>query len=565
MSSSQTFAGGIPDLLLNKLYSTPTFTGGPGLYGQTHESTQAVLEVLRHDLTHAPFINHLRFHNHSTHHVLAIYALGASPELIRDVYYKVHLPKLKPSFTSPGPIVEENFTEHLGDEKYYDAYLAFFTDYLQSHSPAEALEHFVFSPAYNFRSHLAATDGHGSKEREQPQMLSRVLGGLLHPFIHIAYGLEFGILGQIAQGLAQAAVHEANQIEVIPPSHFVSPAIDTELSNLMHRLEIADSGTSAPAPEKRPTFSFHRRIRDDPAFAVELPSSLFLHYTAVMKSAGSAIHDLVREWSEEWLAGVGTRADAEARLKGMVEEVVWGNVIWYGIGGWATRGTEGRGFNADFFMWVHPSLRCSTDQWLTIYLSSIRAHLVTSALFLPKIVLNEGDSPSASDSPRTPGLSFASRLLLLKTYFAVSTAWYVMRGGNRPLPITEFYAATDAQLYAPARAAGAGPGWTHAPRNPWPRVIQSSLWFQDEHMPKIARALADFAVRWGTRAPGYFAAAGKEKEPAEAPALALEGIERLDGTLIVRTAGLTFDRLGWLDEGEKARPWDQDGMVMSDV
>lgn len=33
---------------------------------------------------------------------------------------------------------------------------------------------------------------------------------------------------------------------------------------------------------------------------------------------------------------------------------------------------------------------------------------------------------------------------------------------------------------------------------------------------------------------------------------ALEGIERLDGTLFVRVAGLTFDRLGWVGEGEKA-------------
>ena len=83
--------------------------------------------------------------------------------------------------------------------RYYDAYLAFFTDYLQSHSPTEALERFVFSPAYNFRSELAA-DGRDSKEKVQPQMLSRLLAGLIHPFIHLAYGLEFGLLGQTAQG-----------------------------------------------------------------------------------------------------------------------------------------------------------------------------------------------------------------------------------------------------------------------------------------------------------------------------------------------------------------------------
>jgi len=183
-------------------------------------------------------------------------------------------------------------------------------------------------------------------------MLSRVLGALLHPFIYLAYGLEFDILGQVAQGLAQTAIHEANPTGLILPSYFINSVTDTELSNPMHRLKIAGSGTSAPAPEKRPTFAFHRRIQDYPTFAVELLSSPLLQYEAVVKSAGGAIHDLVQEWTEEWLAGVGVHGgvDAEARLRGMVEEVVWGNVIWYGIGGWASRGTGGRGFNADFFM-----------------------------------------------------------------------------------------------------------------------------------------------------------------------------------------------------------------------
>lgn len=82
--------------------------------------------------------------------------------------------------------------------RYYDAYLAFFTRYLQDHTPTEALERFAFSPVYNFKSDLAA-DGRNSKD-EQPQMLNRLLVGLVYPFIHLTYGLEFGILGQIAEG-----------------------------------------------------------------------------------------------------------------------------------------------------------------------------------------------------------------------------------------------------------------------------------------------------------------------------------------------------------------------------
>jgi hypothetical protein len=473
---------------------------------------------------------------------LAVYALGASPELIRDVYYKIHLPKLLPPVVSPGPITEENFIEHLSDAKYYDAYLAFFTDYLQSHSPTEALERFVFSPAYNFRSDLTATDRRDSKEKvRQPQMLNRLLAGVVHPFIYLAYGLEFGILGHIAQGLAQAAVHDADPAVHIPPSYFTNSRTNTtndaDLSNRIHRLEIASS-----APEKRPTFAFHRRIRDDPAFTVELPSSISHQYPAVAKGAGGAIHDLVQEWTEEWLGGVGTRggAGAEARLRGMVEEVIWGNVIWYGIGGWASRGeTGGRVLNADFFI----------------------AHLVTSAIFLPKLVLNEDGSSSVS------GLSFASRLLLLQTYLAVAAAWYIMRGNDHALPIGDFYAATDTQLFAPSRAGSANTGWTQAPGSAWPRVFQSAVRFQDEHMPKIARALGNFAVRWGTRAPGYFAVTGEEEKARMGAGLApaLEGIERLDGTLFVRVAGLTFDRLGWVDEGETAGRWDLDGIPMMGV
>jgi hypothetical protein len=107
-------------------------------------------------------------------------------------------------------------------------------------------------------------------------------------------------------------------------------------------------------PEKRPTFAFHRRIRDDPAFHVELPSKDIQRYPAVVKAAGKAIRNLVQEWAREWLAGTCTDVDAEVRLRGMLEEVIWGNVIWYGVGGWASRGS--RALNADFFLCVPPWL-----------------------------------------------------------------------------------------------------------------------------------------------------------------------------------------------------------------
>jgi hypothetical protein len=47
--------------------------------------------------------------------MLAIYALGASPQIIEDAY-KTH-DYLKPAFDSPEPITDKNFTEHLGNAK----------------------------------------------------------------------------------------------------------------------------------------------------------------------------------------------------------------------------------------------------------------------------------------------------------------------------------------------------------------------------------------------------------------------------------------------------------------
>ena len=39
------------------------------------------------------------------------------------------------------------------------------------------------------------------QEKNHPEMLNRLLAGLVHPLIHLAYGLEFGLPGQVAEGL----------------------------------------------------------------------------------------------------------------------------------------------------------------------------------------------------------------------------------------------------------------------------------------------------------------------------------------------------------------------------
>jgi hypothetical protein len=442
--------------------------------------------------------------------------------------------------------------------RYYDAYLSYFSEYLRDHTMNEAFERFILSSKSNFDPNLAANNVKDIKKaadegKKHPEMLNRLLAGLLHPFIHLAYGFEFGLPGQVAEGLsifdsniydsfikdlglACTAVHKGEQTELVPPSFFATgPGI---VASLMSRLSVSRDRTTDPE-EKRPTFAFLRRIRDHPKFKLG-HSSEENQYSAIVTNEGDTLTELVTEWADEWLEGTHGDADIEKRLEGMVEEVVWGNVIWFGVGGWHARGDSGRPYNADFFVYVllfpHP----------VSVLTPNSAHLVTSAVFLLTVVLQSGNAPN-------PPVPLASRLTLLKAYLATCAGWYISRG-NIALPIKDFYNATSNQLTAPPAA----PPPPSAPRKPlsarggpWERIIMNGVAHPDEHLAKTVRSLSTFAARWGGRPTGYYAGGGES---------GLEGREELDGTLFVRAAGLTLDRLGWAHEwGKSLGSWDIDG------
>jgi hypothetical protein len=96
------------------------------------------------------------------------------------------------------------------DLRYYDAYLNYFSEFLRDHTPNEAFERFVLSSSSNFNPGLPAKDvkdvkSVGDEGKKHPEMLNRLLAGLLHPFIHFGYGFEFGLPGQVAEGLCIAS------------------------------------------------------------------------------------------------------------------------------------------------------------------------------------------------------------------------------------------------------------------------------------------------------------------------------------------------------------------------
>ncbi|EEB87530.1 hypothetical protein MPER_15090, partial [Moniliophthora perniciosa FA553] len=123
--------------------------------------------------------------------------------------------------------------------------------------------------------------------------------------------------------------------------------------------------------------------------------------------------------------------------------------------------------------------------------------------------------------------------VLLRSYLAISLAWWIAIG-RPPLHIGEFFAADTAH---PAPSGTQPTLHKHAlssPNgisNPWLPIIQDAIMHPDDHVPKCLRALFHYGTLYGARPRGFFASTE------------LDGAERLDGTLFVRAAGLTMQRL----------------------
>ncbi|OCH85389.1 hypothetical protein OBBRIDRAFT_838993 [Obba rivulosa] len=494
----------------------PTSLFPARLPGATPESAAVLSELLKenYEKWHIYF-NDKGFHNHISHHLLAIYALGAQGPLLRAAY-EADIPIQRSTWKSPSKIDEKNFHDHLGDENYWDAYLEFFSGILLEKSAEAVIEEYIFSPRVNI---------------EQPEpgkppmkMLTRFLSGVMHPMIHTGYAAEFGLLGLVAEGLAQAAVHKAEVATFVPDALFQKaptiPYVDSAHASVSHITSLFPSLVLGKPPGKagadQSTDGVHAltvvaRILNDPVFAPEsigLPVPLFDTLDLVARARG----DLLASYAEEWTVDA-TSAEA---IESKIEELIWVNVVLYGIGGWTGRKSSDTGaFNADFLL----------------------MHGVTSALFLHSL---------------TAYLSPASASMLLRAYFTNWLGLWIARG--RPaLPIRDFYNAVTVTPTEPGISGLKPADGTLLPEdispNPFLPILQTSMKHPDEHLCKCQRALAHFAVLYGTRPKGHFHGLSTVSDPKAR----LEGAELLDGTLFIRVAGLTANELGWMREGQAKR------------
>lgn len=85
----------------------------------------------------------------------------------------------------------EHFARHLGDEDYYHDYLLFFRDEIQARGWEDVVQEYLFR-----------------KDARANDMLARLLAGVMHPYIYLGFGVEFGQPAIIAEALAHCAVHD---------------------------------------------------------------------------------------------------------------------------------------------------------------------------------------------------------------------------------------------------------------------------------------------------------------------------------------------------------------------
>lgn len=469
------------------------------------EARAALIKSLRdnHERSHV-FFNQFSFHNHSAHHLLAIYALGAPGPLIHAAYQNTHLDHMRVAFVAPQDVVitDENFADYLGNDHYYNAYIQYFHRVVLEPGAtiSNILEKYLFSEHYNIRRSIQGA--------QQPEMLNRFLEILLHPIIHVGYGAEFGIPGMIAEGLAWTAVHPAGATTLISRLLF-TPQRTTPLAELEKQEPewMPKSGTRLRALNilslmlRDPRF-FGSRVLDKHEFA------------AMLQTHG----EIFNKYAEMWDCQIDSQEDLEKYL----EEIIFAGVLMYGVGSWDGDDAQ---YRADFFT----------------------AHIITSALFLPSLCAH---------------ISHRSQTLLLRAHFLTSITWWVVRG--RPgFPLKDFtstplppnpnspsskYPTTlpgVQQTVSPDALPSAQSPYALVP-NPWYPILENALVHPNEHLCKVQRALAHFGTLYGHREAGFVMESlckdGVDVDP---------NFAYLDGSIFLRIAWLTSAALGWVARGEK--------------
>ncbi|KAG9048681.1 hypothetical protein FS837_012224, partial [Tulasnella sp. UAMH 9824] len=393
----------------------------------------------------------------------------------------------------------KNWSDHLGDKEYYNAYMHFYASQIDAHGPGKTLEKYVFSKEANLTT----------EAKQGPQMLDRFMSGLLHPMVHTGHWAEFHVPGMLAEGLALASTTPPNSPHLFPPDFFgcdtqqpgsVQYLLD-QATTTIRRLSLNMPRSASPSSHTGGAHALDilHRMLHDPAF--DAGKTCQPDSDDMFSSTMSSVGDRIRKYAKMW------HVDSEREVPEKLEEVSWLATLVYGLGGWR----KGKPFRSDFFL----------------------LHLVTSSVFISSLITH---------------LTFASQSALLRAQVSVILGYWVSRG-RPPIPIEDYYSYRFDPSSLIPKALGVHPdksaigvskhgGTTNLSSNIWLPIIESSLNHPEAHLLKNQRALAHFDHLYGKTPQGYFE--GKTE---------LEGAELLDGTLFWRVALHTQKTLGWVREG----------------
>ncbi len=206
---------------------------GPVIHAESAKTASQVLQE-NHDKYHI-FFNKDGFHNHIAHHVLTIFALGATEQEIQKAYDANKIYQ-RPQHPIRQEIVQDMgdnaiFTKYLGQEEYFSHYEAFFQKEIDANGWEAVLT-----------EHLFAHDEHAD------DLLVRMYAGFLHPIIHLGFGVEFKQPAVIAEALAQAAVHDNWIGKLLLPAEVKAKEKNSEKSlfDLIKEIQTNEKIVNAP-------------------------------------------------------------------------------------------------------------------------------------------------------------------------------------------------------------------------------------------------------------------------------------------------------------------------------
>ena len=133
--------------------------------------------------------------DHIVHCILTIYALGATPEKIQEVYDR-EASYQRPRYPVDKDFVKsfadvDQFQQHLGEQSHYSNYLLYFQREIEANGVRKTLE-----------KHIFADTDHAHR------LFALLYNGIFHPYIHLGYAFEYNQPALVAEALAMASVHD---------------------------------------------------------------------------------------------------------------------------------------------------------------------------------------------------------------------------------------------------------------------------------------------------------------------------------------------------------------------